>query len=110
MAAFCANGQRTGFAGPPDLAALTQRISALAEDQWLLRGELWLAVSAREDAPSTEQTLRGPDDAVSACMVLETADEPEARTAANEGAAQLDGAQRPGIYRLLCTLHGGDEI
>ena len=72
-----------------------------------LWGEI-LTAAGHDDRPSTEQALRGPDDTVSACMLLETADETDARAAAGEAVASLDGVQRSGLYRLMCVLHEGD--
>jgi hypothetical protein len=88
-----------------DLPALAR---ALGADDDVLRAELWSAVAAPGSASmgesSTEQGLRGPDDTIDACVLLETADEGAARAVAQAARARVGSAARIGVYRLLCAL------
>lgn len=98
------------FTGTIDETDLRTRVMRLGEDEQVLRSELWLASSVQSSAESsTEQTLRGPDNTISACVLLEATDEPAAKTVTDNARANFTDADNVGSYRLMCTLHAADR-
>ena len=71
----------------------------------LARIESWQAVSATAQEQSYEERLRGGDDKISSCLLVEALREADCR-AAVQGILAAFGIAKPqaGIYRLLCEL------
>jgi hypothetical protein len=66
-------------------------------------GEIWTALAAHETPVSREETLRGRDRRIAACLVIETLRQPEAENIAQELAQAFPDAN-VGAYRLLCEI------
>lgn len=74
----------------------TERLPEMAPD--IARAELWQA-SGTGPSASAESRLRGKDETIRACLMVETLSEAAARRIAS---ALPDG--EIGIYRLICSL------
>ena len=69
------------------------------------RVESWQAVAATDREQSYGEKLRGGDDKISSCLLVEALREADCRAAAESVCASL-GIPKPnvGIYRLLCEM------
>lgn len=99
----CASVAR--FDAPVVIEMLDDAIAALANDEAVLRAQLWAADADGDAHRSTEQALRGSDATIAACVVLETASEADAWAASERMMGELSGAPEVGVYRLMCSLH-----
>ena len=69
------------------------------------RIETWVAAEDTARSESREESLRGRDAKIAACLLLETLREDDARHIGADVEARLSGAKAElGIYRMLCTL------
>ncbi|MGI9452641.1 MAG: hypothetical protein ACR2QH_18660 [Geminicoccaceae bacterium] len=75
------------------------------DDPGIARAELWEAAQETDLSVSCEETLRGEDDKITACLSIETLREEVARKVMDNLSRRLAGAiNEAGIYRLLCEL------
>ncbi len=91
------------LAESPDQSGLTDAIEALARDDGVACAELWTALAPHEVPVTNEESLRGRDRKITACLTIETLRQDDAATAAATLARQLPAAEI-GIYRLLCEI------
>lgn len=87
----------------PDPDGLLSLASRLAADPDAARVEVWVAEPGSEGDLSAEQRLRGKDDRIAGCLVVETLLLAEAERIADR-LAQWTGVT-PDIYTLLCDLY-----
>lgn len=80
--------------------------SDMAASAGVQRAELWEAVDLGE-AVSREQSIRGADDSIGACLLVETLREADALQVASRLSSDLK--IDAGVYRLLCELRA-DEV
>jgi hypothetical protein len=98
------------FVEAPDAGALANGVQRIAEHDKVLRAELWTAACAQTAQTSfAEVEIRGADDVIAACVIVETADEDDARALMPSLHADTAGAAQIGIYRLMCALQQGDQ-
>ena len=85
---------------PADHAAFTDTARRHREPGILARAEVWRTAEQGDRWSSAEEDLRGPDEKIGACLMLEYLREAPARAAAQK----LPGAT---LYRLLADLRAG---
>jgi len=80
-------------------------VDGLADRSDVARTEIWTAVEPPKSAISREETLRGGDDTIATCLLVETLRERPALDIVDQAREQLATASSAiGIYRLLCDL------
>ena len=80
-------------------------LDGLADRSDVARTEVWAAVEPPKGAISREETLRGGDDTIAACLLVETLRERPALDIVDQAREQLAIASSAiGIYRLLCDM------
>lgn len=79
-------------------------LARMADFPGFVRGETWLTVDRRVRPATAEEALRGEDERIGACLIVETTREVEAQTVAHELRTRLSGTADVGIYRFLCSL------
>ena len=80
-------------------------VDGLANRSDVARTEIWTAVEPPKGAISREETLRGGDDTIATCLLVETLRERPALDIVDQAREQLANASSAiGIYRLLCDL------
>ena len=97
------------FAHAQDLAELSECVQRLAKHDNVLRTELWTACTRATQTSFAEVEIRGPDDAIAACIIIETAGDDDARALRQSVAAELARADAVGLYRLMCALQQRDQ-
>ena len=71
----------------------------------MARAECWVSAETGNTEPTTEETLRGSDDKISACVLVELLRETDAPAALETIAAHLGKTTvDSGTYRLMCEL------
>ena len=69
------------------------------------RTEIWTAVKPPNDSISQEEVLRGGDDTIVTCLLVETLRDGPARDIADQAQERFSNASSAiGIYRLLCDI------
>jgi hypothetical protein len=92
------------FNDRPDESALKAALEILMQDRAVACGEIWCAADPLKFPISMEETLRGGDRKIEACLLVETLRVPDAERIA---AALASEFQRTtiGVYRLLCEIN-----
>lgn len=114
----CTRSVRRGrFRGAYAVTARAAAIAALPDADGFLgeqtqrdavaSGEIWLTAEPPGQAASVEETLRGGDQKIGACLMLETLREADATALADTLAARYPRAE-VGVYRVLCQIGRGD--
>jgi hypothetical protein len=91
------------FTRPPAMSVLQDAAKELAADKAVACAEVWQARSAAEFPVSEEERVRGGDERIEACLVVETLRLADAEAIAATLAKRFDGGA-VGIYRLLCEI------
>jgi hypothetical protein len=94
------------FDATPDRAAVTAAMERLVRAPAVASAEYWEAVDAGA-AAAEEERLRGRDQKIAACLMVDMMREGEAADVAAELARQFPHAET-GVYRMLCTLGRSD--
>lgn len=97
------------FASAQDAGELSDELQRMAQRDNVLRCELWSASTRATQASFAEVEIRGPDNTIAACVVVETTDEDDAREVMRAAGGRLAGADQIGIYRLIGTLQHSDQ-
>ena len=93
------------FTESPDVQELSSYVQATSVQEDVLRAELWTAAPLPlRETSFAEVEIRGPDRAIAACVLIETATEEDARSIARASSERLTGADQVGLYRLMCGL------
>ena len=80
-------------------------VDGLADRLDVARAEVWTAVEPPKDSITREEALRGGDDTIVTCLLVETLRDGPARDIADQAQKKLSNASSAiGIYRLLCDL------
>ena len=80
-------------------------VDGLADRLDVARAEVWTAVEPPKDSITREESLRGGDDTIVTCLLVETLRDGPARAIADQAQKKLSNASSAiGIYRLLCDL------
>lgn len=95
------------FNDAPDVAALTAILDNLLRDPNIASGEIWSAVDPAGMPVSMEETLRGGDRKIKACLMVDTLRQADAVSLGANLASQLPRAD-VGVFRVLCHLGRGD--
>jgi len=95
------------FNDAPDVAALTAILDNLLRDPYIASGEIWSAVDPAGMPVSMEETLRGGDRKIKACLMVDTLRQADAVSLGANLASQLPQAD-VGVFRVLCHLGRGD--
>jgi len=90
-----------------DLPGAENVIAEMTTRDAVASGELWVSAEAPGQAASVEETLRGGDQKIGACLMLETLREVDATALAATVAARYPRAA-VGVYRVLCQIGRGD--
>jgi len=91
------------FAEWLDQNALKAAIEELMKDKAVAYGEIWSAVGASEFPVSEEERVRGGDDRIEACLMIDMLRLADAEAIAATLADRFQGSA-VGIYRLLCEI------
>ena len=82
-------------------------VNQLAVNHGTARVELWRAVEKIKPPLSKEEKIRGGDDRIMACLLIDTLRETDARKVAKSMKEMLGGAvKEAAIYKLMCELEG----
>ena len=85
----------------------TKMVNQLAGNHGTARVELWHAVEKIKPPLSKEEKIRGCDDRILGCLLIDTLRETDARKVAKYMKKMLGGAvKEAAIYRLMCELEG----
>jgi hypothetical protein len=93
---------RFGEAAPP----LDAAPDALMSDA-VACAEVWTALAPHEVPATNEESLRGKDRKIHACLTVETLRQAEAEAVAATVRRQFPSAE-VGVYRLLCEIERAD--
>jgi len=91
------------FTSAVDHAALKATIETLMKDRAVACGEIWSAVDPKEFPINEEERLRGGDNKIGACLLVETLRPADAERYAAEVARRFPTAD-VGVYRVLCEI------
>jgi hypothetical protein len=91
------------FGEAPDGAALSAAAAALAHDDAVACTELWTALAPHEVPVTSEESLRGRDRRISACLTAETLRQNDGERIAAALSVQFPTSE-VGLYRLLCGI------
>jgi hypothetical protein len=75
----------------------------MMQDKAVASGEVWTAVDPKEFPVNEEERLRGGDQKIGACLIVETLRLADAERHAADVARQFPKAD-VGVYRLLCEI------
>ena len=90
---------------PPAEPARSKLLSMLTTSDGVARAECWESAETGNTKPTTEEALRGSDDKISACVLVEVLREADAPVALEAIASHLgDTMVDSGTYRLMCEL------
>ena len=95
------------FNDAPDVGALVAILDNLLRDPNIAGGEIWTAVDPAGMPVSMEETLRGGDKKIKACLMIDTLRQADAVSLGAKLASQLPQAD-VGVFRVLCQLGRGD--
>jgi hypothetical protein len=111
---FCA-GQMRGvvvvaarFTAAADHDALEGAIETMMKDNAVACGEVWTAVDPKEFPINEEERLRGGDQKIGACLLVETLRLVDAERHAADVARQFPTAD-VGLYRVLCEIRRAER-
>lgn len=85
-------------------AALYRDMAPVFDRHGVCRMQLWAQAEDSDRPASTEESLRGKDAKVAACVVIECLRPPDADAVKLAMTALLKGAAPAGIYRQLCDI------
>jgi hypothetical protein len=91
------------FNDRPNETALKAVLEILMQDRAVACGEIWCAADPLEFPISMEETLRGGDRKIQACLLVETLRVPDAERIAAALASEFQRITI-GVYRLLCEI------
>jgi hypothetical protein len=97
------------FDEAPDIAALTAMLDERIKDPGIAAGEIWLAADAAGQPVSMEEKLRGGDQKIKACMMIDTLRQADAEKLGSRLEKGFPGAQ-VGVFRVLCQIGKGMGI
>ena len=86
-----------------DATALSAMLESLARDDAVAFAELWSALAPHEVPVTNEETLRGRDRKIHACLMVETLRQSDAENIAASLRRQVPKSEI-GVYRLLCEI------
>ncbi|MGN6462990.1 MAG: hypothetical protein ACTHLY_17550 [Pseudolabrys sp.] len=90
-----------------DLAGAEGWLEEMTQRDAVASGEIWTAADTAGQPASVEETLRGGDRKIGACLMLETLREADATALADTLAGRYPRTDI-GIYRVLCQIGRGD--
>ena len=94
------------FNDVPDIGTLTRLSDALVKDPDIAACEVWSAVDPAGQPVSMEEKLRGGDEKIKACLMVDTLRQSEAEILGARLAKDFAGAD-VGVFRVLCQLGNG---
>lgn len=95
------------FNAAPDEAALSTELDASTADPAVAGGEIWIALDPKGIPVSQEEKLRGGDQKIAGCLMIDTLRQAEAETIGASLARKFPGTE-VGVFRVLCQLGRGD--
>lgn len=97
------------FDEAPDVGALSALAETLVQDPAVAACEIWTAVDPAGMPVSQEETLRGGDKKIKACLMVDTLRQAEAEKIGERLSQEFAGAE-VGVFRVLCQLGRGMGI
>lgn len=97
------------FDETPDIAALTAMLDERIKDPGIAAGEIWLAADPAGQPVSMEEKLRGGDQKIKACMMIDTLRQADAEKLGSRLEKGFPDAQ-VGVFRVLCQIGNGMGI
>lgn len=95
------------FNAAPDEAALSTELDASTADPAVAGGEIWIALDPKGIPVSQEEKLRGGDQKIAGCLMIDTLRQAEAETIGASLARKFPGT-KVGVFRVLCQVGRGD--
>ena len=95
------------FNDAPNTAALTSLSEALVQDTNVAACEIWTAVDPAGLPVSMEEKLRGGDQKIKACLMVDTLRQGDAEKLGQRLSKEFPGAD-VGVFRVLCQGGRGD--
>lgn len=95
------------FARAPDEAALLVQLDAMLASTAVAGGEIWVALDPAGMPVSMEETLRGGDQKIAGCLMIDTLRRDAAEQTGARLATRFPDAE-VGVFRVLCQLGRGD--
>jgi hypothetical protein len=94
------------FNDAPDIGALTSLADTLVKDTNIAACEIWTGVDPAGQPVSEEERLRGGDEKIKACLMVDTLRQPDAEKLGARLAKQFANTD-VGVFRVLCQLGNG---
>ena len=88
---------------PPDAATLARLAEDLVQDTAIAACEIWDAVDPAGQGVSLEEKLRGGDEKIKACLMVDTLRQADAEKIGADLSSQFPQAD-VGVFRVLCQL------
>jgi hypothetical protein len=89
--------------GQPDAATLARLAEDLVQDTAIAACEIWDAVDPAGELVSMEEKLRGGDEKIKACLMVDTLRQADAEKIGADLSSQFPQAD-VGVFRVLCQL------
>jgi hypothetical protein len=93
---------------PPDAAILARLAEDLVQDTAIAACEIWDAVDPGGQPVSMEEKLRGGDEKIRACLMVDTLRQADAEKIGADLSRQFPEAN-VGVFRVLCQLGRSEE-
>jgi hypothetical protein len=93
---------------PPDAATLARLAEDLVQDTAIAACEIWDAVDPGGQPVSMEEKLRGGDEKIKACLMVDTLRQADAEKIGADLSRQFPQAN-VGVFRVLCQLGRSEE-
>jgi hypothetical protein len=94
--------------GPPEAATLAKLVEDLVQDTAIAACEIWDAVDPGGQPVSMEEKLRGGDEKIRACLMVDTLRQADAEKIGADLSRQFPEAN-VGVFRVLCQLGRSEE-
>ncbi|MGI9569387.1 MAG: hypothetical protein ACR2PH_06540 [Desulfobulbia bacterium] len=91
------------FKSFPDLTAVNAFINSISDHTEFAMAELWRGVDADDQSIAKEEQLRGGDEKIKGCLMIETLRLQEAESIASIVRKHFAGSHT-GLYRVLCQI------
>ncbi|HET7850567.1 MAG TPA: hypothetical protein VFL51_16045 [Pseudolabrys sp.] len=95
------------FNEQPDGAALKSELETLMHRPGVAGGEIWIALDPRGMPVSGEEKLRGGDQKIAGCLIIDTLRQADAENIGAQMSKRFPGTD-VGVFRVLCSLGRGD--
>lgn len=95
----------TGASGEQSQEQVRQLLATLGQRDGFARGQWWVSAEAGGTSQTAEEKLRGGDEKISACLMIELLRDDDADSVVDAITKEVgDTLLETGVYRLLCEM------